>query len=166
MSRRKHASALDVAMSACVRERANWTCQRCGHHDTAGPELGKSSELQSSHIAGSQHNATRWFPSNMLCLCANCHGFVESRPVAHAELVRWTLAPYWRELNAEVGHRKPGQYAPTKPQRRVMAVHYRAEFARMRAIRAATGFGGLIAFACYEDSAASQYPPEPQEPVF
>ncbi len=74
----------DIAMSNLIRERANWTCERC---NTYYPE-GQRSGLEHSHIWGRRRHSVRWEPDNGMALCTGCHSFVSSNPDDHKKLAR------------------------------------------------------------------------------
>ena len=59
----------DIAFSLCVRERANWKCERCGKYYPEGRRKG----LECSH----HHSRGKWGirhdPMNGEALCTGCH---------------------------------------------------------------------------------------------
>ncbi len=77
----------DILMSELIRERADWTCERCNHYYPAGCRGG----LEHSHIWGRARHSVRWFPDNGLALCTGCHRFVGSNPDEHKMLARTAL---------------------------------------------------------------------------
>lgn len=82
---------LDAATSDLVRERADWTCERCEEVDHEGQAKGKSMRMQCSHVYGRKHNSTRYELDNLFCLCATCHAYLETRPIEHAAFARSKL---------------------------------------------------------------------------
>ena len=74
----------DIAMSNLIRERADWTCERCF---TYYPE-GNRSGLEHSHIWGRRRHSVRWFPDDGIALCTGCHSFVGSNPDEHKAFAR------------------------------------------------------------------------------
>ena len=60
----------DAAFSLCVRERAEWRCERCGSQ----PE---KQGLHCAHIMSRGHWSTRFDPQNALALCYGCHRITE-----------------------------------------------------------------------------------------
>ena len=93
-------SSADGHLSNCVRMAATingelrpWHCQLC---ETDYSDRNRQG-IQCSHFIGrgvTMHGthgwATRFDPLNCLSLCAACHGYVESHPVAHTNLWRDT----------------------------------------------------------------------------
>ena len=71
----------DVVFSNYIRNRDDWTCQRCGKKY---PE--KSQGLHCSHFYGRRSWATRIEPANAMALCFGCHLHVGSFPKEHVEL--------------------------------------------------------------------------------
>ena len=90
----------DAHLSDCIRKAATingelrpWHCQLCETYYTDRNRQG----IQCSHFIGrgitmhgTQGWAVRFDPLNALSLCAACHGYVESHPVAHTNLWRET----------------------------------------------------------------------------
>jgi hypothetical protein len=65
----------DIAFSKCIRERAGWTCERCG---TTYPR--NYAGLQCAHYYGRGWWALRFDPYNCFALCVGCHSFMDSAP--------------------------------------------------------------------------------------
>lgn len=63
---------LDKIVSEMVRERDNWTCQRC--HTRYTP---KNNALHCSHYYSRRYRGTRWDMNNLIALCYGCHKMVE-----------------------------------------------------------------------------------------
>lgn len=63
---------LDKAFSLAIRQRDNWTCQRC-HKKYAPPTQG----LHCSHFWSRRHRGTRWDENNAVAHCYGCHRIVE-----------------------------------------------------------------------------------------
>lgn len=59
---------LDSIFSKQIRERDNWTCQRCG-----GRYNPPTSALHNSHFWGRANKATRFDEENCDALCYGCH---------------------------------------------------------------------------------------------
>ena len=68
-------SSLDATFSTMIRERDNWTCQRCGK--VYEP---KSQGLHSAHMFSRRIQATRLWPDNACALCFGCHQYLDSNP--------------------------------------------------------------------------------------
>ena len=77
-------SAEDVKFSRFIRERDNWTCQRCGVRKV--PNSGPS--LHCAHCFTRRTKATRHDPANALALCFGCHQFVDSHAAEKENLWR------------------------------------------------------------------------------
>ena len=58
----------DQAFSAYIRERDNWTCQRCKTKYEPG-----SQGLHCSHFFGRRNESTRFEPLNCTAICFGCH---------------------------------------------------------------------------------------------
>ena len=86
----------DRLMSNLIRERANWTCERC---ETYYPE-GHRSGLEHSHIWGRAKHSVRWFPDNGLALCTGCHRHMSAHPIEHRALAAHILGwPRYQALH-------------------------------------------------------------------
>lgn len=70
----------DDIFSRLVRERANWTCERCGKHYPPGQTQG----LHCSHFYSRRYRATRWHPMNAAAHCFACHEYLGGNPVEFA----------------------------------------------------------------------------------
>ncbi len=71
---------LDTLVSQYVRERDNWTCQKCGR--------GRESCIDAAHIMARRHKATRYDPENLLSLCRECHSYFTAHPLYFAVWVK------------------------------------------------------------------------------
>jgi hypothetical protein len=67
-------TSADVQFSWCVRERADWKCERCGTHY---PPPTKA--LHCAHFIPRGHWAVRLDPANAFCLCYGCHRYFDNR---------------------------------------------------------------------------------------
>ncbi len=73
----------DALFSFFIRDRDQWTCQRC---KTRYPEGARG--LHNSHFWGRKNECTRFEPLNCDAFCMGCHKYFESNP----ELYRaWKL---------------------------------------------------------------------------
>jgi len=77
-------TAIDIAFSNLVRERANYTCERCG---TYYPE-GRRQGLHCSHFYSRRHKSTRWFGLNAFAHCYACHQYLGGNPAIFTAWVR------------------------------------------------------------------------------
>src|SRR3990167_6088440 len=64
----------DKAFSLYVRERDEWTCQRCRTRFAPG-----SAGIHNSHYFGRGRESTRFDPDNCDALCFGCHRFWETQ---------------------------------------------------------------------------------------
>lgn len=64
---------LDKIVSDMVRERDNWTCQRCHTRYTEGVGA-----LHCSHYFSRRYMGTRWDMNNLMAMCYGCHRLIES----------------------------------------------------------------------------------------
>lgn len=70
--------AADRYFSLWIRQRDNWTCQRCGKKYTPPTQA-----LHCSHFKGRGKEATRFDPRNADALCYGCHSYFTSQPDEH-----------------------------------------------------------------------------------
>ncbi len=129
----------DTAFSKCVRERANWTCERCGHVYTPPTQA-----LHCSHFIGRGNWATRFIGANAFAHCYGCHSFFEQNPDAFREWVRGRMGTESYEvlIRAADAH-SVGKWAHREVKE--IAAHYRDELKKMQA-RRALGKSGRINF--------------------
>ena len=75
----------DIIFSKYVRERDNWTCQKCDKKFTEGVD---SRKLHCCHIwFGRANITTRWEPLNCISLCIGCHIKNDQSPAEAWELL-------------------------------------------------------------------------------
>ena len=124
----------DAAFSLCVRERADWRCERCG--STPDP-MG----LHCAHVMSRGHWSVRFDPSNAVALCYGCHRITEQRrEVEFLPLVKRLFGDLeWDRVFADA--MKPAR--SIKRQVPVIAKHYRGQHEAMRKLRAAGSSGRL-----------------------
>jgi len=68
----------DIIFSDYIRERDNWTCQRCSKTFTQGVD---SRRLHCAHLWWGRANIiTRWEPKNCAAVCVGCHILVDQSP--------------------------------------------------------------------------------------
>lgn len=119
----------DDAFSLCVRERAGWTCEKCGKYY---PEGAGRKGLHCSHYIGRGNWSVRLDRDNAESLCYGCHshhGGTERRAREVLGDGLWEIL-YERSVDTELGR----AYRKTKGKGEV-AKHFRAEYERMRASR-------------------------------
>ena len=128
----------DILMSKLIRERANWTCERCMKFYPEGHRGG----LEHSHIWGRRRHAIRWEPDAGIALCTGCHREVGSNHDMHEELARSVLGDKRYEemkLLANTTRR-------WKPWEKVeLYTNMKSELTRMEGLRS-EGFIGRIDF--------------------
>lgn len=122
----------DSAFSKCVRERAEWYCERCGTHYEHKPQ-----GLHCSHYMGRGNWSTRFHPSNALALCYGCHQYVGSRPNEHSDLI-WGIQGVVAVDALRALANKPATGLRKKVS--LIAKHYRYELKRMQGLRQ----GGIV----------------------
>lgn len=128
----------DIAYSDCVRERANWKCERCGTYYPEGNRRG----IECSHHHSRGKWAIRFDPLNAEALCTGCHfeegGTQQRREKVLTDTEQQILFDKMRDQSLGKMSRK------TKGKGEI-AKHYREELKRMREMREA-GEQGRIEF--------------------
>ena len=76
----------DKNFSWCIRERAGWTCERCGRQYTP-----PTTALHCSHYIGRGNWSTRFEPDNAFAHCYGCHSLFEGDPYLFTECVKETI---------------------------------------------------------------------------
>lgn len=132
---------LDGVFSDLVRERANWTCERCGRYAPEGQRQG----LHCSHNYGRRNRSVRWWPLNAVCLCYACHQWYGDYPLDASDWLRRKLGDLADILRERAN--TPRKY--TAAERREMLVHYRAEWKRLQQLRK-EGATGRLEFTGYD----------------
>ncbi len=131
---------IDKAFSDCVRERSGWCCERCGAYFEEGRRMG----LHCSHFHGRGKWSVRVDPTNVQALCYGCHSHMGSHPDKHRAAMLEKLGPGLYEILLERSNdTKLGRQI--KRAEKEVTLHYRAEFRRMKALRA-EGECGRIEF--------------------
>ncbi len=67
-----------------IKERDNWTCQRCGKKYERG-----SQGLHNSHFQGRRKENSRFMPENCDALDFGCHAYFTANPAEHTS---WQVA--------------------------------------------------------------------------
>ena len=81
----------DKIFSEYVRERDDWTCQKCSKEFTQGVD---SRRLHCAHIwFGRANISTRWEPLNCISLCVGCHLKNDQSPAEAWELLTKNRTP-------------------------------------------------------------------------
>lgn len=82
----------DKAVSDLVRERADWTCERCGSIDVNAQAMKASRVIQASHFRGrGKGNISRYDTDNIRALCGACHNHLEGAPDEHTAFIAGLL---------------------------------------------------------------------------
>jgi len=131
----------DHWFSKCVRERSNWTCEKCGTK-----YIPPTQALHCSHFEGRSNWATRFEPINATALCYGCHQYIGSKPKTHIEFIEKIFGAGALDIIEE----KANNLMLAKEVKRTngkgeIANHYKSEYERMRMIRD-NGFEGRIEF--------------------
>ena len=130
----------DSAFSKCIRERANWTCERCGSVTPDDKRMG----LHCSPFHGRGKWATRFDSDNCEAICYGCHAHLGASPHLHEQRQREKLGDGLYQIVLERSQDTSlGRLA--KRTQKDIAKHYRGELKRMEALRAA-GESGRIEF--------------------
>lgn len=133
-------TSADSAFSKCVRERANWTCERCGAvHER------NSQGLHCSHHHRRGQWAVRFDPSNAEALCYGCHSHEGGTQERMNQTLTEAEQQLLRERKEDIGLAK--LYRKTKGKGEI-AKHFREEHARMVALRE-QGETGRIEFEAF-----------------
>jgi hypothetical protein len=118
----------DKAFSKCIRERANWTCERCGKYYPEGSRNG----IECSHHHSRGNWSIRFDPMNAECLCTGCH-FLEGGTQQRRETV---LTDAEQDLLFEkMRDTSLGREARKTKGKGPIAKHYRDEHAKMVDLR-------------------------------
>jgi len=136
----------DKWFSRCVRERAEWTCERCGKRYTPPTQA-----LHCAHYETRDHWGTRFEPINALSLCHGCHQYFDKGrrfefDEFHAEIFGEYAKGIIKELAFNISHMKAMKRTGGKG---AIAKHYKEEYERMMNERAA-GVTGRLEFVGYE----------------
>lgn len=119
----------DEWFSKCIRERASWTCERCGTHYTP-PTQG----LHCSHFVGRANWATRYMPLDAFAHCYGCHSYFHQNPDEFREWVKKTLGICLYDVLQE---RKRDSMRGKEARHSVkeIAAWYKSEYERLMSIR-------------------------------
>lgn len=120
----------DATFSDLIRERANWTCERCRKVDVDGQARGKSLKMDNSHFIPRRHQNTRFSAENCDCLCKGCHKyFTEDNTGLYATWKRNKLGDERYEALIEEGKKIRKR---TKADKEEMRDHHLACFGYIR----------------------------------
>ena len=89
-------TAADAVFSRQIRDRDNWTCQRCGAIYAAPTRA-----LHCAHMYTRRIVATRFDPDNAVAACYGCHQYLDSHPYEKLRFFRDRLGvPAFDALSA------------------------------------------------------------------
>lgn len=112
---------LDKLLRDLIKERADWTCQKC--------EI-KSEDhyfMQWSHHLSCKYKKIRWNVFNAAAHCGSCHERFTGDPVAHREeIYRLIGEEMYYELRRRIDD--PKTKAPDLHERILMYNHYKDEY--------------------------------------
>ncbi len=136
----------DKAFSDCVRERADFRCERCGRQvDRYDGNARKG--LHCSHWIGRGSWGTRFHPLNAYAHCYGCHAYFEGRPALFNDWVMERLGGQAMDALKRLGS------APAygiKKRKKEIAKHYRMEHRDMLEKRK-DGLTGWLSFSISPD---------------
>lgn len=113
----------DQAFSKCVRQAANWTCERCGSVHEKG-----SVGLHCSHIFSRRHRTIRWCKDNVQALCFSCHQWFGGNP---ADSGRWITELKGEGFIEMLREKRDMKLKISKLEEKDIAKHYRAELKKL-----------------------------------
>lgn len=136
----KHSPA-DAAFSKCVRERADWICEKCGKQYEEG-----SMGLHCSHIFSRRHRTIRWCGDNAQALCFSCHQWFGGNP---ADSGLWVTDLLGEGHMALLREKKDCGIKVPKTEEKEIAKHYRTQLEKIKSERS-DGKTGRIEFESYQ----------------
>lgn len=127
----------DKFFSLCVRERANWCCEKCGkiYEPTYGENTGLPGNpaLHCSHYFGRGIYETRFYPDNAFSHCYGCHSRFEQNPDKFRDWVFSRLgARRYDGLRKVAEDIMLGKEARRGDKNGTIAKHYENEFRKLR----------------------------------
>ena len=131
----------DDAFSKCVRERADYTCERCGAVHQKG-----SMGLHCSHIYSRRHRTIRWAGDNAQALCFACHKWYGESP---ADSGLWINDLMGEGAMAILREKRDSMVKVPKTEEKDIAKHYREQL-RILEQQRAEGVTGRIEFESYQ----------------
>ena len=134
----------DATFSDLIRERADWTCERCGLE--CRKEGQDSRRLDCSHFYSRANRSVRWHPLNAAAHCFRCHQELGGNPVLFREWILEYLGPELDQRLRELAH-TPRKWKPWEKDE--MREHYANQLKMLKARRAA-GDRGYIEVVSYD----------------
>jgi len=118
----------DIAFSNFIRERDDWTCQRCRKIYPEGRRQG----LHCSHFFSRRHEATRFYAKNAAAHCFSCHQYLGGNPIEFSEWIKTHLGDEtFEKLRAKKETIKKKKENPRKE----IAKHWREQLKELRQCR-------------------------------
>ena len=127
----------DAAFSKCIRERANWSCERCNKKHEEN-----SMGLHCSHHHSRGKWGIRFEPINAEALCYGCHSLEGGTEQRRKQVLSDGEQDILWEKMADLSLAKESKKTKGKGE---IAKHYRDEYARMKELRT-QGETGRIEF--------------------
>lgn len=115
--------AADTWFSKCVREAADWTCQRCHSKHEPG-----TMGLHCAHFMSRGKWATRFDPCNVAALCYGCHSYLDRNP--HKK-IEWFEDHYGKQVTDVMREKSEDTKHGLKKLKKEIAAHYRAEYQKL-----------------------------------
>lgn len=135
---------IDYWFSRCVRERANWTCERCNRVFPDGQASGKAQGLDCSHYFGrGSGNLMRHYGANCFAHCRGCHQYLSANP---HEFTYWVKGRLGDVCYDELVARKGRTCKRSAQEKKEMQAHFKAQYEYLRRRRKEKGEAGYIDF--------------------
>jgi len=133
--------ACDSWFSKCVREAAEWRCQRCQSQHEEG-----TMGLHCAHFHSRGHWGTRFEPFNCAALCYGCHSFIDREPME--KLTFFTDYIGCKSIMDILQEKANSTKHGLKKLKKEISSHYRQELTRIKGMRAngVTGKIDIIGF--------------------
>ena len=147
MKRIKNAR-IDEIFSRCIRESANWTCQKSGLVDPEGQANGRSMKMQCCHIYGRRTVSMRWWPENAICMNSRWHRYYTENPLLFDKFIL-SLKGEDRTHALNLRFRRT-DIKYTDKDRREIYEHYKEVYKIMREMRLDDGSLDYIQLLPYE----------------
>lgn len=129
----------DKWFSKCIREAADWTCEKCGGVYERG-----SQGLHCSHLFSRRHYSVRFCanPPNAFAHCFGCHSYLGGNPVIFRNWAINEIGEGAIELLTEK-HNNINLAKDIKKNLKDVAAHYKKEHERLMQLRADGAVGKL-----------------------
>lgn len=118
----------DTAFSNFIREKNNWTCQKCKKYYPEGHRQG----LHCSHFFSRRHQSTRYYSKNATAHCFSCHQHLGGNPIEFAQWIEEYLGEGEYE---DLIKRKNTICKRPKKEKLEIAKHWKAQLKYLRRCR-------------------------------